>query len=242
MSKRLSKTSKIATNTIQHPQYIARDVSSFIPSIRYFLTKRLATMKESHEQITSSQKRKKGVKQFIPIGLLLLFIGGIVIISGRMISASSKSQTPQDTRTTIKGPKASVAINKEFSFPIRNEKGKEVTKIKYIIENAELRDEIIVQGSKATAVSGRTFLIFTIKLINDYDKAIDLRARDYVRLTLNGNEQELLAADIHNDPVNIQPISTKITRLGFPINDTDMNIVLKVGEISGEKESIEVIF
>ncbi len=199
-------------------------------------------MKESHEQITSSQKRKKGVKQFIPIGLLLLFIGGIVIISGRMISASSKSQTPQDTRTTIKGPKASVAINKEFSFPIRNEKGKEVTKIKYIIENAELRDEIIVQGSKATAVSGRTFLIFTIKLINDYDKAIDLRARDYVRLTLNGNEQELLAADIHNDPVNIQPISTKITRLGFPINDTDMNIVLKVGEISGEKESIEVIF
>ncbi|MCX8008632.1 MAG: hypothetical protein N3A54_02915, partial [Patescibacteria group bacterium] len=136
------------------------------------------------------------MKRYILIGILLLFVGIIIIITGRIVAASSKQSTPQDTRATIKGPKASVTLNKEFLFTLKDNKGKDLTRIKYVIETVELRDEIIVKGSKATAISGRTFLVITIKLTNNYDKAIDLKARDYLRVTVNGNEQELLAADI----------------------------------------------
>ena len=57
---------------------------------------------------------------------------------------------------------------------------------------------------------------------------------------MNANENELLAPDTHNDPVEIQAISTKFTRVGFIINDSDKDLVLHVGEIQGDKEKIEL--
>lgn len=200
-----------------------------------------AKAKESSQISQSTNKNKVNFKRLIPIVLLLIIIGGVIVLTGRLVVASNKQQVA-DTRTTVAGPKASVTLNKEYSFPILDSKGKEVTKLKYTIQNAELRNEIIVKGQRASAIEGRTFLILNIKIVNDYDKGIDINARDYIRLITNGNENELLAADIHNDPVSVQPISTKITRLGFPINDTDKNLVLQVGEIKGAKDFVPVKF
>lgn len=67
-----------------------------------------------------------------------------------------------------------------------------------------------------------------------------MNTRDYVRLIIDGNQEEKLAPDIHNDPVEIQAISTKQTRLGFAIDDNDKSLALQVGEIDGEKEVIEL--
>jgi hypothetical protein len=38
--------------------------------------------------------------------------------------------------------------------------------------------------------------------------------------------------------VEVQAISTKFTRVGFPINENDSDLKLRVGEIEGEKETI----
>jgi hypothetical protein len=229
------KTKAVHTRT-----YEVRDFSSIIKPITCFFH-RIQSSSPNVSPISQTYRKKNAMKPYLPLALLLIIIGGIIVMAGRIVIASSKP-TAKDSRAVIKGPKATAVINKEFSFPLADSKGKELTRLKYIIESAEIRDEIIVKGTRATSVAGRTFLILNIKLINDYDKAIDVKARDYLRVTLNGNESELLAADIHNDPVNLQAISTKITRLGFPINDSDTNIVLKVGEITGEKESIPLTF
>jgi len=125
---------------------------------------------------------------------------------------------------------------------LRDENGEVVSSFKYLIENAELRDEIIVKGQKATAIKGRDFLILTLKLQNDLDDSIEVSTKDYLRLSVNGNEDEWLAPDIHNDPVEVQAISVKNTRLGFPVNENDTNLVLQVGEINGEKEKVEINF
>jgi len=242
MKKKASKTIAQPTSVaISGPSYVVRNVSSITEPIKFFLSKFSSQSNESSSFTSTTNKRKGNMKKYIPAALVIIALGGVIIFASRMIMATSK-QTATDTRTDVPGPRASLPLNKEFSFPILDAKGKEVTRLKYAIQDAQLRDEIIVKGSRATAVKGRTFLILNIKIVNDYDKGIDISARDYVRLVVNGNESELLAADIHNDPVSVQPISTKMTRLGFPINDTDKDIVLKIGEIKGNKESIPLTF
>jgi hypothetical protein len=49
-----------------------------------------------------------------------------------------------------------------------------------------------------------------------------------------------LAPEIHNDPVEVQALSTKYTRLAFPIDDTYKDLTLYVGEINGHKDAIKL--
>ncbi len=170
----------------------------------------------------------------------LVILAVIVVVASGLGRAVSRDESSGIKKTSVADAKAEQDINKEFSFPLKDSEGEEVSRLVYAIENAELRDEIIVKGQKATAVNGRAFLIFTIKITNEHNQSIEMNTRDYMRLSVNGNEDEWLAPDIHNDPVEIQAISTKSTRLGFPINDTDTNLVLRVGEVNGEKEVINL--
>lgn len=135
-------------------------------------------------------------------------------------------------------PRSSVTINKDYNFLITNEQGAQVGTFIYTIQNADLQDEIVVQGQKSTAVNGRTFLIINLKINNTLDKPISINSRDYVRLSVNGNDQEWLAPEIHNDPVEVQGQSTKFTRIGFSVNERDGNYRLRIGELSGNKETL----
>jgi hypothetical protein len=171
---------------------------------------------------------------------LLVILSAIVYVSGR--AKSSAMQNGTAVQSSTQNAEKAGSINREFSFPIKNEKGEEISQLKYTIESAELRDEIYVKGQKATAVPGRTFLIISVKLSNSLDKTIQINTRDYVRLVRNGNAIEPLAPEIHNDPVEVQPISTKTTHIGFPINESDTDLQLQVGEIKGSKELIPIVF
>lgn len=181
----------------------------------------------------SKTKRYAGL-----VVILLLVIGSIMLFTKKGKSSSTNSVQAENIQSADK----SAVINKELSFPIKNEKDEEISQLKYTIESAELRDEIIVKGQKATSVKGKTFLILTIKLANSLDKVIQVNTRDYVRLIRNGNPNEQLAPEIHNDPVEIQPISIKYTRIGFSINDSDTDLQLQVGEIKGAKEIVPITF
>lgn len=190
-------------------------------------------------KIRSYNKRK-----FLPLLILIIIVAAIAfLIRGLYQPASfSAGSNLADTRYQAPGPKKNKQLNNEFAFPLKDDKGKEVSKIKYILQSAELRDEIIVQGKKATSIKGRTFLIINLKLVNNFDKTIEINTKDYIRLIINNNEAEALAPDIHNDPVSVQAISTKYTRVGFPIDDTYQNLKFKVGEINGAKETVDINF
>lgn len=160
------------------------------------------------------------------------FIFGNKLNSGNFLDGG-------DNRLAAPSPLATQDLNKTYKFPLYDAKGKEVSKIDYIIQTANLQDAFIYQGKVATAVKGRTFLIFDLKITNPYSKTIEINAKDYVRVKLNGTSEQL-APEIHNDPVQIQANSTKYTRIGLPINDSDKNIVLLVGELQGKKDSINL--
>ena len=83
-------------------------------------------------------------------------------------------------------------------------------------------------------------MIINLKIINDLNSCVQINTKDYVRLSLNGDKNVWLAPDIHNDPVEVQAISTKLTRVGFAISTSDKNIILRIGEINGAKTDIPV--
>lgn len=179
---------------------------------------------------------KKYKKYFFPVlGIIILIL---VFYLGKSFNTGNINQ---DTRPLPAVTLAKQEINKNFNFPLKDAAGKKVGKLTYKLETAELQDSIIVKGQRARAVKGRIFLILNIKIVNDNSQGVQINSKDYVRLSVNGKD-EWIAADIHNDPVEVQAISTKITRLGFPINDTDKNIRLQIGEIEGTKETVNINF
>lgn len=181
-------------------------------------------------------RNSKSTTRFI---LLLVIVFAVTMGISRLMGDRTSNGAGED-KVKVKGARGEQNINQEFSFPLKDDVGEEVSRIVYVVEKAELRDEIMVQGQRATAIEGRTFLILTLKIKNEYKNAIQIETRDYTRLSVNNNQEEWLAPDIHNDPVEVQAISTKYTRLGFPINSSDKNLVLRVGEIDGEKEMLEL--
>ncbi len=177
---------------------------------------------------------------------ILLVLVGVIVISAVIILFKNTQTTTASVANSDKPSAPAIiskqVLNKEFSFPIKDANNKELSKIKYLIQSASLQDEILVKGQRARAIQGRTFLILDLKITNTYNQGIQINSRDYVRLSVNGNSEELVAADIHNDPVEVQAISTKQTRIGFPINETDEKLELKVGEINGKKETVKITF
>lgn len=173
------------------------------------------------------------------VGFAILFLLVVSYIIGG--KSTQNVSGAQDQRVDAPISKAKQLINKEFLLPIKDDKNKEIEKIKYFIESAELQNEILVKGQRATAVKGRTFLILNIKITNKYTKTIALSSKDYVRLIID-DKKELIAPDIHNDPVQIQAIATKYTRLGFPINENYKSLKLQIGEVEGKKETINLNF
>lgn len=190
----------------------------------------------------SNSKLRNHIKKsnILPITIVTVFsIMALYFVGTMLFISDTASATNNTNKIDLKGPQKTQTLNKEFLFPLKGPNGEEVSKLKFIVEDAEVRDEIVIKGQKATAISGRSFLILNLKITNDYDKAIQINARDYIRLQ-TGNNDEKLAPDIHNDPVEIQAISTKFTRVGFPIDTDAKNLKLIIGEISGDKKDLNL--
>ncbi len=183
----------------------------------------------------SSNKTKTYV--IAAVVLLVLIIGLVKLnpFQGNVAGVST-------SKTAIKDALSTTAINREFSFPLTDDKGETVGQIKYIIESAELRDEIVIKGKKAYAVDGKVFLVLNLKIVNESNKNIAMATKDYTRLIVNSNEAEPLSPSIHNDPVTVDAISVKPTRIGFSVNKEDKDLKIKVGEIQGEKTTIDIKF
>lgn len=184
---------------------------------------------------------KKFLRYLLLIVLVVFLIGGAKLIGNVFSGQNSQTQVlGKSGGITIASPISTKSINKDFKFSLRDEKGKEISTFTYAIESVELRKEIMVKGQKATAIRGRVFLIINLKLVNTIKQGINVNARDYLRLSVNGNTSELLAPEIHNDPVEVQAISTKYTRVGYAVGEDDQNYMLRVGEIDGKKETIKL--
>lgn len=171
--------------------------------------------------------------------VLIVVLAAAAIIRSVLVSGDTSIDQSQE-KTTLDAPVANKELQKEISVKLVDEAGKEIGGVLMRLENVEMRDEIIVRGQKFNSVPGRTFLVINMKLVNSLTQAVEINTKDYLRLGVS--ENEWLAPDIHNDPVTVQAISTKPTRVAFPVDSNLRRFSLQLGEISGEKEVLEIDF
>lgn len=243
------KTKRATTITLEIPRIPFQELFSVVHDFTSESTGRGQEIISNIRNYFQTRNNKNKLKAYLPIAILGIFVITGLFFIGRFLQGAFSGQTlgTSDSRVEIKGPKAKVSLDKAYTFPLTDNKGKEIAKLKFLLEDAELREEIILNGAKASPPKGTTFLVITIKLTNPSDKFIKMKVRNYVRLSKNGNKKDWYDPTIHNDGADgagmeIQPESTKQTRLGFPVNDTDNNLVLRVGEINGKKEQIPLSF
>lgn len=182
-----------------------------------------------------------GGKKYFKYLVVVIVVFAVVLIVRNVLASSNGSSNQTGDRVQLKDATFSQELNKDFSIELTDENGDETEPVSMKLVNTELRDEIIVQGQKATSVAGRSFLVVNLKIVNPLEQGVEINTKDYLRL-VEGDSSEWLAPDIHNDPVLIQAISSKPTRLGFPVNSNTRKFRLQIGEISGEKEIVEINF
>ena len=163
---------------------------------------------------------------------LVLLVASVLFISRKPKSSKAQDSLLAD-ETTQK-----ITLDHSFQIPLGDDSDQNIT---FRLQSAELKDSIILKGQKARAIQGKQFLIINLKLENDQERRIKLDTRDYVRLTVN-NSEDRLAPQIHNDPVEVQPISDQYTRVGFSISKSDTDFKLFVGPIAKDKAELPLNF
>ncbi len=182
-----------------------------------------------------NEKQRKLLRRSLLMASFVLLIGILVVI----INAKSSNSSSIAGVSTTNGSGSSTQISQSYTFNARDNQGRLLDKktIKMTIQSAQLQKQILIQGQPATARTGKTFLIFSIDLENTYTDRAYLPVNQLIRWQ-DGNK--LRAPDVHNDLVLIDPISTKSTRVGYLVNDNQHEFTIKVGEVDGPKQTINL--
>lgn len=187
--------------------------------------------------LTKKQKKTIGAAVILVIVLAIIYSLFSLVESKNTSDVSSAASANTATKTQLAKPVATEKINKTFNFDVKDKTGKVITSFQYKIDSAELRDQVVINGSKYQPVVGKTFLILNLEITNNYTNDINIAPKNYVRIMMNNNNEKL-APDLYNDSVDVQAISTKPTSLGLAIDTSAKDIKLQVGEITGAKTTI----
>lgn len=168
------------------------------------------------------------------VGLFVLLVVVVKILNIKVPGTGSVAGTAQEAT-------AALSLSQSYTFDGRNDQAKVVDKhpIKMTFVSAELNRKILIKGQPATARDGKIFLVVNMDLENQSSDRMYLPVYDMIRLQ---EGDKLRAPDVHNSLVQIDPISSKGTRIGFLIDDKGRDFSLKIGELTGTKQTIDLKF
>jgi hypothetical protein len=152
---------------------------------------------------------------------------------------STQSVPVLNSGQTNFSPQNQIAVNRKFEIPIRSSSGT-VTgeKLSINLSTIDKSNKILIQGKPATARAGKTFVILNLEIDNSTKNQLTVRPVDFIRL--QDSEGRSFASDVHNEAVKAEAVSTKRTRVGFVVDENQKSFKFLIGEITGEKQTIEV--
>lgn len=168
----------------------------------------------------------------IAIFLIVLVIGGVLVFKPRNKTPQTKALS---SGSTVKS-KATAKIDRSFEFDALNAKNNKKT-IKFLLVNAEIKDEIQVKGKSRKSAVNKDYLLIRIELDNSSTEKLAFISSDFLRLEKNG---KLYAPDFHNGRVISEPLSVKNDVVAFVVDAGTKKVSFLVGDLSGEKEKIEI--
>lgn len=169
------------------------------------------------------------------VGIILLI--GVVFIGVWYVRETS---TRRSNNTAKSNPLiAQTNINSEYKFNALTSNQKK-TDIVLRITDAEIRKEVLIQGKPANASGDKAFLILNLEFDNSDTTNKYIAPVNLFRLI--DEQGKKYAADIHSNIVEVAPISTKKTKIGFVINESQKKFMLNLGELDGDKTELEINF
>lgn len=220
--------------------------SNFLPIKKFvqginFLNHQVASLNPN----PLSEKKKRGklgkiIRSviFIIIVLVVLFVA----LRGLTLQAKKKQVAGEASQQNNQPLSQIVSLNKDFVFPALDDSAKKKGTINLKVTDVEKTDKVIVQDKTYTSQNNKVFLIVNLELKNESPKRLNIFPGDLIRLIVDDQEEKKLAPDLHNNYVLVAPISTKIDRVGFVVDNNFKNLKLQVGELEEKKEIIEIKF
>lgn len=169
----------------------------------------------------------------IVLSVLLVCVAIFSLTKNKKTSSQKNSLNLSEKAVPISETK----VNKSFDFLIK--KGAK-DKFSINIEKASLVKLVTSKGKPMVPKPGEVFLLLYLKLENNLTVGLNINSQNYFRLI--DKEGKRYAPDFYNTSLQVLPISVKSDNLGFVIKEGEKNIQIQVGEVDGEKKTVEIQF
>lgn len=181
------------------------------------------------------EKILKKIKNTLSPKILIISAAVVVVVLGAWyFTKNSKA----DSETVSLSPTASGNLNKQVAFPIRDKDGKDTgNKLTVTFTSLERTDKILYSGKPLSAKPGKDFVVSNIEIENTTKDRLTVRPVDFIRLDAGGKNY---APDIQINALKVEPLSVKKTRTIFIVNEEPKTLKFLIGEISGNRETVEV--
>jgi len=190
---------------------------------------------EKFKKLISTRKKKQ-----ITITIILALTLTGVIFLFKVLGSNTGSLVGKSSVTNF-SPGTQSTINRKFEIPIRDAKGVVTgSNLGITISTVDRSKRILIQGKPATARDTKSFLILNLEVNNSTTNQLTIRPVDFIRLV--DSQENSFAPDVHNNEVIAEPVSIKRTRVGFVIDEDQNSFKFLVGELKGNKETVEVTF
>lgn len=184
---------------------------------------------------------KKIKKLLTAKNLIALAVIVVVIALGAWFFTRSKSNSTsangEETFVSSGGPTA--PLNKKIAFPIRDNNGKTTgTNLTVNFTNLERTSKVIYNGRPLIARESKDFIVANMEIENTTKDRLTVRPVDFIRLVDASGRN--YAADFQTSAIKVEPLSTKRTRTIFIVDESQKNLKFLIGEINGNRETVEV--
>ncbi len=152
------------------------------------------------------------------------------------------SKTRADKNTDQTGMVGTpITINRSMDLRAKNADGDTLVQtVNVAVTSAQLQERVLVRGNWIKAREGKLFLILNLDIKNDINATLYAVSQDWVRLIEHDDKKK--APTAHQGMVEIRPLSTKETNVGFIVDEGQKQFLLEIGSTDGIGELIEIKF